>query len=338
MTRRPRTRSHPAVREPATVLSSRVPRDQQGARLCDYLASRFRYRTRQEWLETCAAGEILLRDRPATGEEILRAGETVRFRYRDREPEVDARVLVVHADLDLVVAAKPAHLPCHADGPFRLHTFIQILRERLGDPRLSLVHRIDRETSGLLVVARTRRARKVLHESFREGRVRKTYLAVARGAPSWERMSCRASIGLDPDSRVAIRRRAFEGSPPGSAAARTDFRVIRRLADRAVLLCEPRSGRTHQIRAHLLHLGHPLLGDKLYGRTDDEYLAFVREAKRGTPPWRIEVHGAGRHMLHAQRIAFCHPRTGQPLCFEAPVPDDMAIHAGTAIPRDPERG
>jgi RluA family pseudouridine synthase len=206
----------------------------------------------------------------------------------------------------------------HADGPFVRNTFIHLLRTRLASPALQLVHRLDRETSGLCVVPRTRAARKALQDQFRTGTVQKTYVAVVHGRVERD-FACEQPIGLSGSSAVALRRTALpEAIEPRPACTR--FEVLKRGAARTMLRCVPQTGRTHQIRVHLEAAGFPLLGDKLYGRCDADYLAFVARVKAGGDARDVPADQPDRHLLHASELCFDHPKTGQRLTFSSAPP------------------
>jgi 23S rRNA pseudouridine1911/1915/1917 synthase len=164
-----------------------------------------------------------------------------------------------------------------------------------GVERPGIVHRLDKETSGCLVVAKNDRAHRSLAEQFAGREVKKIYLAVTAGAPRY-----RAGTVEVPIARHRVHRQRMAVSEPGEGRdAVTDYRVISSANGRSLIECRPRTGRTHQIRVHLRHLGCPILGDPLYGRRG----AFTR------------------HMLHAWKLEFRHPITGGPLAFEAPPPE-----------------
>jgi 23S rRNA pseudouridine1911/1915/1917 synthase len=163
------------------------------------------------------------------------------------------------------------------------------------------VHRLDRETSGVTVLARTREAAAALSAAFRDGRPEKTYLALAARTPSPAEGRLDAPLGPDP-SRPGRRAVLASGEP-----AATRYRTLRAgPAGTALVECRPETGRTHQIRAHLAHLGAPLLGDPRYGG-----------------PRRVLETSVPRVMLHARRLELAHPASGAPLAFEAPVPEDF---------------
>jgi RluA family pseudouridine synthase len=299
--------------------------------LLDYLVRRFPYHTRTEWADLVRAGELTLDREHARAGVAVRRGAELAYRKLHREPWVDRDIRILHADFDLVVATKPAHLPSHADGPFIKNTFLHLLQQTTRRRELRLAHRLDRETSGVLVVAASRRARQDLERQFRAGAVQKRYLAVVRGNPTAERFTADQPIGHCAGSAIAIRRATVAIDDPGALPARTEFEVMARTAEHATVRCTPRTGRTHQIRVHLEAAGFPVLGDKLYGHPDADYLAFIRHVKGGgSPRWSIDG-GPDRHLLHAAELTFAHPADGRPRTFTAPVPADFAPFLGDAV-------
>lgn len=309
--------------EPATVvLRSRVPPDRAGRTLVEFLSERFRYLDREGWQRECADGRLQLDGHVARGHESLRPGTVIRYEKPHREPPVDAAYTVLHADDELLVVDKPAHLPMHADGPFLRHTLIHLLRRNHGQD-LQLVHRLDRETSGVVVVARDKRIQARIQREFQSdtasrGGVVKQYLAVVRGHLS-AAIECRQAIGHAPDSVVALRRSAAANATR-SRAATTAFEPVRHGPHRTLVRCLPTTGRTHQIRVHLEHLGYPVVGDRLYGRPDADYLAFIERMKAGVSVFDDCTDGCNRQLLHAHRMTLPHPRDGAVVTFEAPLP------------------
>jgi RluA family pseudouridine synthase len=289
--------------------------------LVDYLARRFPYLTAEAWTEEIRHGRISLGGALPTPTTQVRRGDALSWQRVQPEPEVDGHIDVVHADADIVVVDKPAHLPCHADGPFQRNTLVWLLRQQFGG--LHLVHRLDRETSGILVAARTDRARTALDTQFRQSQVQKQYLAIVRGSVEADFVS-NEPIGRDRNSEIALRRTAHADRALDAQPARTEFVVLRRGADRTLLRCIPKSGRTHQIRVHLEAHGHPILGDKLYGRSDEDYLRFVDHVKQGgSARWSADG-GPDRQLLHAESIAFTHPVTGSLVRYEREMPATMS--------------
>ncbi|MEC7584450.1 MAG: RluA family pseudouridine synthase, partial [Planctomycetota bacterium] len=295
-----------------------------------FLAQRFRYRDLDGWLEEIAAEKLQVDGRIASPTTRVQRGQSVTYTTEHREPEVDLEVPILFEDADLAVINKPALLPCHADGTFVRHTLAYQLRQKLG--KVSLVHRLDRETSGIMLIARNRKTQRNLAEQFSQSAVEKTYLAVAGGQVDGD-FTADGAIGLASDSKISLRRAVVADDAPEAQPARTDFSVVRALSDRTLLRCRPHTGRTHQIRVHLAAAGHPLLGDKLYGRSDEQYLEFVHHVKAGGSPLFSPDGQPGRQMLHATSLRFAHPTHSKPLFFEVDMPQDMQSEAPDDVGR-----
>jgi RluA family pseudouridine synthase len=311
-----------------TTLSSRIHAAQAGTTLIDFLCGRFRYHDRSAWEAIIREGSVSVNGAPSTPDYLLRKGDTVSYTVELREPPVDRNIIILHEEESFLAACKPGNLPSHADGNFIKNTFIYILSERMKAAGhtgpVKLVHRLDRETSGIIMVAKTDEAHHVLTRQFERRSVDKEYLAVARGRVAEDSFEVGGAIARDPESGISIRQKVVPEGTPGARAASTRFEVIERLSDATLVRCLPATGRTNQIRVHMAHAGHPLVGDKLYGRTDDEFLEFVRNARAGNfdiLPWM----DAPRHLLHASRLTLDHPQTGERITFESEMPGDMAV-------------
>lgn len=314
-------RPDPATASPtATVLTSRVGRAQAGLRLLDYLAQRFRYLPRAAWQQEIAAGRVAVDGQRSRADRLLGTGSLVAWQRSLAEPVVDTAIESLAQGSDFLVVAKPAHLPVHADGPFVRNTLVHLLRERHG-PHVQLVHRLDRETSGVLVVATTKAASERLSPLFATGAAKKTYLAVVAGSlPA--AIDCERPIGRAGDSTIALRRSAAS-SAIAPQAAHTRFEVLASHAGHQLVRCLPTTGRTHQIRVHLEAEGAPLLGDKLYGRPDADYLTFVARVKAGGDARQVPPGQPDRQLLHAHELTLP-VVAGQPAkTFRAPLPADF---------------
>ncbi|MBM4061040.1 MAG: RluA family pseudouridine synthase [Planctomycetes bacterium] len=314
------------------LLRSRIGPQADGMALLDHLLRRFPYHDRAGWLRELAAGRLTIDGIAASPDQRLRRGTVLAYRKLHVEPAVSRDVRVVHRAADWAVVEKPAHLPVHADGPFVRNTLVHLLRS--GPlPLARLVHRLDRETSGLCVVACSPTARASLDRQFAAGTVAKAYLAVVRGeVPGDFRVD--APIGRARGSDLALRRSAAAQAIEAQPAC-TDFVVAERGAGATLLRCVPHHGRTHQIRVHLEHAGFPLLGDKLYGRPDADYLAFVARVKAGGDAREAPPGEPGRQLLHAAELAFDAPDTNHRVRFVSPAPPEFAawLHR-TAQPGD----
>jgi 23S rRNA pseudouridine1911/1915/1917 synthase len=304
------------------TLSTRVPRRSAGRSLIAFLLERFPYQDEAQWRAAIERGDLTVEGKPATAERRLAPGEAVAYRKLHREPPAPSIVPILREDEALIAADKPAGLPVHADGAFVARTAIAILRAQVGAP-LHTVHRLDRETSGVLLVAKTAVASRTLHEQFARGRVEKIYVGLVEGLVEASAFTIDAPIGRDPASSVAVRRAVVAATSPGAGAAATDVRVLVRAAGRTLVELRPRTGRTHQLRVHLASIGHPVVGDKLYGRSDADHLAWIAHVKAGGDPAFGGRFGAARHMLHASRLAVSHPATGTRTEVCAPWPQDL---------------
>ena len=309
----------------------RVPEEAAGARVDAWLAGRFGNWSRSAVGRLIAAGEIRGEDRRLKPSSRLRGGEGLAILMPDDDPEAPPPPLppVLHEDDRLLVVDKPAGMLCHAAGRRFVWGLIAVARHARPGVRLDLVHRLDRETSGVVVITKDLDANVFLKERFRLGEgVRKRYLALCRGVPGWDRRVVDAPIGDAVDSEIRIRR----GVGPHGRPARTTFEVVRRLDGLALLRCRLHTGRTHQIRVHLEHIGHPLLGDKMYGQPDR---VFLHHLDHGADAAVRRAVGFPRHALHAAWLELPHPDGGV-LTVEAPLPADMAAVVAGEPPRWPD--
>jgi 23S rRNA pseudouridine1911/1915/1917 synthase len=220
------------------------------------------------------------------------------------EPEA-IPLTILFEDDDLVVINKAAGLTVHPGAGQREHTLVNGLLHHCstlsgigGKERPGIVHRLDKETSGCLVVAKNDVAHRKLSKQFTERTVEKIYLALVAGKLRRETGVIENKIGRHP-----VHRQRMSVSSPTGRAAKTEYRVLRSSEQASLVECKLHSGRTHQIRVHLHHLGNPVLGDKIYAPS------FAREFPR--------------QMLHAWKLGFRHPRTGEWKTFEAQLPDDF---------------
>jgi len=243
---------------------------------------------------------------------------------RDAEPEPEAPLdfAVVHDDGALVVVDKPAGLPVHPTARYSANTFTSAAKARFPGRKIDPAHRLDRETSGLLACGGAPEHTTRLKKEFALGRVEKTYLAIAVGAPAEDRFEVDAPLGLTGASAVRVRMHVHAAGLPSCTA----FEVLgRRVAPDgapvALLACRPRTGRQHQIRAHLHHAGLPMVGDKIYGPDEWIFDRFTRRAL--TDEDRVALR-LPRHALHAWRLALAHPVTRERVLLEAPLAPDLA--------------
>jgi 23S rRNA pseudouridine1911/1915/1917 synthase len=229
---------------------------------------------------------------------------------------------IIHEDAGLLVVNKPAGLVCHPTKGDGLSSLISRARLYLGTA-CHLVNRLDRETTGVTVIAKNPAAAGELGKLWESRKVEKEYLAIVRGAVADDSGSIELPLGKDEASVIAIK----DCVRPDGAPARTDFVVERRFRrsgrDYSLVRALPQTGRKHQIRLHLAAIGHPIVGDKLYGGNEDVYLALVQD--RLTPEQREELL-LPNHALHAHRIQF--EWRGEAKTFEAPPHLEFTNFAG----------
>jgi RluA family pseudouridine synthase len=269
--------------------------------LGDVLAEQFPQIPREEWARRGAESRFVsYGGKPRGMDHIVRAGERILQIFPpDVEPEVAKGIRVVWDDEAVVVIEKPAPLPMHASGRYHRNTLQHLLNQVYEPKFLRPAHRLDANTRGLVLFARTRHYCRLLQRQFLEGRVEKIYRARVLGAPDWDEITCESSISAEPTGPGA---RVVDED---GLAARTDFRVIERLADGTALL-EARlgSGRTNQIRVHLWEMDLPIVGDPTYlpgGKMGDKQTLDVGDA-----PMELE----------AWKLVFNHPLTGERMKFE----------------------
>ncbi|MEY2575176.1 MAG: rRNA synthase [Verrucomicrobiota bacterium] len=255
-------------------------------------------------------GFVSLNGKPPRPRDLVRTGDEVEL----REPELEKveaqpeqiKLDVIFEDDDLLVLNKPAGIVMHPGAGHQAHTLVNALLAHCqnlsgigGKERPGIVHRLDKETSGALVVAKNDATHRDLSSQFAARTMTKVYLALVAGILRKTSGVIDKAIARHPvhRQRMSIARRQ-------GRSAKTEYRVLRSGEEISLVECILHSGRTHQIRVHLHHLGHPVLGDKLYGGK-----------RAGDYP---------RQMLHAWKLAFRHPRNGEEMAFEAPVPRDFA--------------
>lgn len=245
------------------------------------------------------------------GARSVAAGEAIVMRRLAREPRMPVRWRVIHEDGRLVVVDKGPGIPVHPAGAFVERTLLRSMR-RAGYA-VHPAHRLDRETSGIVVFARDKADLAALQEMWASGAVRKRYLAVVAPAPEWDETTASQPIG--PAHAVEQVRQGVD--VPGAKPAVTHVRVIARSASSALLACEPETGRQHQLRVHLAALGCPLLGDKLYRGDGATYL---RVARGEATVDEVRALGHPRHALHAAELWI---PGAHPLHVRAPLPLDL---------------
>jgi 23S rRNA pseudouridine1911/1915/1917 synthase len=276
--------------------------------------------------ELIAAQLILLNGKPAKDAHKVHAGDVIEVVPQQRpplraEPET-IPLVILYEDDDLIAVNKPAGMMVHAGAGNSHGTLVNALLGRgqllsqCGDPlRPGIVHRLDKETSGIVVVAKNDFAHAKLSEAFRQREVQKIYIALVQGKLDQDQGRIELAISRDPHrrTRMTARRAALLSN---ARPARTDWRLLARIDSTTLLEVQLHTGRTHQIRVHFAALRHPIVGDTLYGAPAQLHIGSAT-----LPSLR-------RNFLHAAKIAFLHPRTAQPIQLTASLPAELRDYLG----------
>jgi len=294
-----------------------VGKDGAGRRLDRYLAQVFPYRSRTSWAGLIRVGRIRLNELEVRPGRSLKGGDRIDYRPDPRpEPRVSRSFRVIYEDPEILAVRKPANLPVHPSGRYFRNTLLSLLLESRGEDLagtdLRIIHRLDRETSGVILFGKGKSVAAALSTQFERREVRKEYLAIVHGSPMEDRFLIDRPIGRDPTSPV----RKAMGVLPAGRPSRTGIRVLRRGPEHSLLVARPYTGRLHEIRVHLRTIGHPILGDKVYGLDSGLFLRFVAGAL--SPEDRARL-GWPRQALHAWKLTFQHPRSRQTITLRAPV-------------------
>ena len=290
-----------------------------GQRLDAYLASATEL-TRSAAVRLIEEGQVTLGGKPANKKDKVKVGDEVMVSLPEPEPDEaipqDIPLDIVYEDEDILVVNKPCGMVVHPAAGNPDGTLVNAILYHCGDSlsgiggviRPGIVHRIDKDTSGLLVVAKNDAAHLALSEQLKVHRVRRVYHAIAIGNLREETGTVDAPIGRHPTDRKKMA--VLRGADAHSRDAVTHYRVLERFAGMCHVECKLETGRTHQIRVHMASLGHPLLGDPVYGGANHRF---------------CESHPALIHgqCLHAAELSLIHPTSGEEMHFEAPLPEDM---------------
>lgn len=297
-----------------------VPASAAGERLDRFLGRVPEVGSRSRAERLIAAGQVRLDGAAVLKRHVLAGGELIEVELVDPRPPPEPAAVefgVVYSDDDLVVVDKPPGLVVHPAPGVRSATLVEGLAGiASGGPpeRPGIVQRLDKDTSGLMVVARNERSLRALSAQIRRREMGREYVALVEGSLDTRSGSIDAPIGRDPRRRG---RMAVEGT--AARSARTHFEVLEALPGDSLVAVRLETGRTHQIRAHFAAIGHPVAGDPKYG-----------------PPGHRGRHGLDRQFLHSRRLAIVHPGTGEPMEFSSPLPDDLAT--ALELARNPESG
>ena len=309
----------PGCDENAIVLSFLVAREFDGQRLDRFVQNRIPRlsRTRaQDIIRNCGFRPDGSKRKP---NDIVREGEIVLLvRSSFEEPITPTEFDVVYEDDAVLAVDKPAGLPVHPTATYHRNTLTYLLKERYGAKCPQIAHRLDRETSGVLVCGKTLEDERTLKHAFENRLVQKTYLAITRG----EMPNNEGTISLPLAAVTSGLHLMMEVRDEGdTSVAETYFQVVERKGGHTLVSLFPKTGRQHQLRVHLSALGFPIVGDKLYG--PEREAPFYEALREGMSDELLGRLGHDRQALHAHSIELKHPRTGERLSITAPLAPDL---------------
>lgn len=333
---------------PMTII---VTSESAGQRLDQFLAAQLPDTSRSRVQQLIAEGKAVVGHEPAKPSLKLRGGEQITILGDPILPPLraiaeDIPLDVIYEDADLAVVNKPAGMMVHAgagatDDERNRGTLVNALLHRFGalsevggELRPGIVHRLDKETSGLIVVAKNDSAHRKLAAQFSGRKVKKQYLALVHGWPAKDRGTVSAAISRDQVRRIRMTTKGRDGR-----SAITHYEVRRRIDSSygkfALVDVHIETGRTHQIRVHMSSIGHAVVGDMLYGAPRELRRAPGRASTRSAP----SVLSLPRNFLHAAAIEFAHPRSGERLAFKAPLPQELEhfLHSLNADVHEPQQ-
>ena len=320
------------------LVTHSVGPNQHGIRLDTFLKERYRKRSREQLKRAIGSGAVTVRrtqsphlhvGRPKPSSQLIPGDEVLVLTERRPEPAVCFDYRILYEDDVLFVIDKPPQLPVHPAGRYFFNTLLVHLQTQgyknplNSEQNYYLVHRIDKETSGVLVLAKDKQVCADITRQFAERLTRKRYLAIVRGVCP-EQFTVDLPLRRATNSIIELKMEAVQESAQDSNGAQTAFTEFKRLkicGDFSLVECFPKTGRQHQIRVHLEAAGHPIVGDKLYGMPESEALRFY-ERKHLTPEAEARLL-LPRHALHAEALEFTHPVTRKKMEFIATLPVDL---------------
>lgn len=317
--------------------------EDSSVRLDHFLSRKFTYHSRTVWQKEISAGRILLSGKKVKPGIILREGDQVVYQIENKtEPPVRTDYKILFEDEWLVAVDKPGDLPVHPAGIYRKGNLLTLLQESGRFQELYTIHRLDRETSGVILFAKNQKTASKLSGLFSSGNIQKFYITKVWGSfPA--SVSGYGILKFDDKSKIRKKRKFLPlekkkfiskqnllletETSLEEEVSLTYFRRIK--SDRietsnhynisSYVLCKPITGRMHQIRATLYGLGYPLFGDKLYGKDEEVFLEFIE----GKKPDLVKRLGMERQALHAYAVCFLHPDTNQKMKIRSPLPEDF---------------
>jgi RluA family pseudouridine synthase len=301
------------------IISSKVPPEYNGFSVIDYLTSRFTYLTNKKWQRRIAEGRIRCNNSQADSVKQVKTGDIISYDMPEfDEPPADLSYTIVYEDEWILGINKPGNLLVHHQGKsFKSNLIYQLRHVRKpAYKNAGIVNRLDRETSGIVIVAKDRAPLIEMSKLFAKRKIKKEYLAIVHGIPEPPSSTIDLRIGRVRDSKIHYRY-GIDGEKPKNAITR--YETVSTGKNRfALVRLHPETGRTHQLRVHMHTIGHTIVGDKLYGMTDDEFISW-----RENPDAFNKKMIFQRLALHCLSLTFKHPLNNKKCKITAAIPKDM---------------
>jgi len=278
---------------------------ESAGRIDKYLANHLDI-SRVEIIKNIKSGDILVNNQKVKPSYQLSDGDIVKLDIKDQKPIMSAKAQDIKLDIAyeddyLIIINKPSGIVVHPAAGHNQDTLVNglvnyatDLSDLGGEFRPGIIHRLDKDTSGLLMVAKNNQIHQIMQNALQKRLIKRSYIALVHGVIEENSGTIKAPIGRDAKVRIK------QAVTPGGKEATTHFRVIKRLADKTLIKCDLETGRTHQIRVHLSYIGYPIVGDPLYSS--------------------LKVNTGNGQLLHAYRLSFPHPITNQEIIVNAPLP------------------
>lgn len=299
--------------------------EESGMCLLDFVVKRYPFKDEEQWLAVLSERQVLLNGIAAEASAVLKTDDEILYQAPEiPEPEIDRKIAIIYEDEYFVVVNKTGNLPCHPSGCYLENTLLNLLKELTGVTDLRLINRLDRETSGVILAAKSAEVAKRLSQQFFAHQVKKTYSVIVEGRFP-DRLNACGWLSRDTNS-VVRKKRAFVATVPeikpfaDAEWAETRFKRVRCNGDLALVRAELVTGRQHQIRATLCSLGFPVVGDKIYGVDESFFLRFISDQLTAFDLTALRLP---RQALHAQELELTHPVTAERMFFEASLPPEM---------------
>lgn len=299
---------------------SEVGESDKDMRIDAWLARRFTYHSRQQWQEAIRKGQITINNKVCRPSTKIKTGDKINFKPDFKEPEVNKNFEIVFEDDLLIAVNKPGCLPCHPAGPYFKNTLWYLLSQNYKN--IHFINRIDRETSGLILIAKDAKTVQLLNSKI----ILKRYVAVVEGEFP-EKLMAEGFLYENPeispnDPQKVRKKRYFSRQKPerNCESSKTLFKRLSFKNGMSVLEVDLFTGRLHQIRATLCSLGYPLVGDKIYGRDESVFIRFVNGKMTDEDKSIMRI---SRQALHSSQIVFEYPKTTEEIKLTAPLPEDI---------------